>query len=145
MKKLPFKILGIEHVGVALKELDTASGFLSLLNGVNQTGTEVIDDQRVKTDIFDTGKGKIELLKATTQNSPITKFLNRRGKGLHHLALEVDNLGNALEFLKKNNIILIDEKPRIGAEGYQIAFVHPKSTGGILVELCQRPNTEDTG
>ena len=145
MIKLPFKILGIEHIGIALEELDIASNFLSLLPGIAKTGSENINDQQVITDIFNTSKGKIELLKATTKDSPIAKFIEKKGKGIHHLALEVDNISGALDYLKENEIKLIDEKPRIGAEGFLIAFIHPHSTDGILIELCQKPNKSDTG
>ena len=93
------------------------------------------------TDIYNTARGKIELLKATSDLSPIYKFINKKGKGIHHIALEVDDILKALKFLKENEIQLIDEKPRIGAEGFLIAFIHPYSTGGILFELCQKQNS----
>ena len=100
---------------------------------------EEVADQKVITDIYDTGGGKIELLEATSDDSPISKFLEKRGVGVHHIAFLVDDLKLALSELSKSGVDLIDAAPRIGAEGMLIAFLHPKSTSGVLVELCQRP------
>ena len=134
-----FKILGIEHVAIAVKDLTEPADVFGNLLGINHTSTEDIDDQKVTTDIFDTGSGKIELLKATSDDSPITKFLESRESGVHHIAFRVDNITLALEELSQAGVILIDTEPRVGAEGMLIAFLHPKSTSGILVELCQKP------
>ncbi len=133
-----FKILGVEHIGIALRKTSDIAKFLSILPGVEGSGEENIEDQGAMTDIYNTARGKIELLKATSDLSPIYKFLNKKGKGIHHIALEVDDIVTALKFLKENDIQLIDDKPRIGAEGFLIAFIHPYSTGGILFELCQK-------
>ena len=135
-----FKVLAIEHVAIAVEDLisEPANLFGNLL-GIKHTSTEQINDQKVITDIFDTGSGKIELLKATSEDSPITKFLDSRGPGVHHIAFRVDNLTLALEKLSEEGVQLIDTEPRIGAEGMLIAFLHPKSTNGVLVELCQQP------
>jgi methylmalonyl-CoA/ethylmalonyl-CoA epimerase len=92
----------------------------------------------VITDIYKTGSGKLEFLKATSKDSPIARFIDKKGSGMHHIALVVDHLQPALDYLQEKGIELIDEKPRIGAEGFSIAFIHPKSTGGILVELCEK-------
>ena len=134
-----FKILGIEHVAIAVNDLNQPADVFGNLLGIPHTSTEDVEDQRVLTDIFDTGSGKIELLKATSEDSPITKFLDKRGQGVHHIAFLVDNLVLALKELSDAGVNLIDTEPRIGAEGMLIAFLHPKSTGGVLVELCQKP------
>ena len=139
MSKLPFKVLGIEHVALAVKDADTPSNFFGSLLGIEHTSSEKIADQKVNTHIFDTTQGKIELLDALSDNSPISKFLENRGEGIHHIAFKVDKLQSALDYLKSNGIQLIDESPRVGAEGLLIAFLHPKSTHGVLVELCQFP------
>jgi len=136
---LKFKILSIEHVAIAVKNLKEPSNFFGQILGINNTSRETIEDQGVITDIFDTGKGKIELLESISQNSPITRFLSSRGEGVHHIAFRVDNLELALKELSEMGIKLIDDTPRIGAEGMLIAFLHPKSTSGVLVELCQNP------
>jgi methylmalonyl-CoA/ethylmalonyl-CoA epimerase len=140
MSKLPFNILGIEHVAIAVNELGKPSKIFGDLLGIKQTITEDIPDQKVITDIYDTGRGKVELLVSTCSDSPITKFLEKRGPGLHHIAFKVDKLQSALDYLKGQGIQLIDETPRIGAEGLQIAFLHPNSTSGMLVELCEVQN-----
>ena len=134
-----FKILGIEHVAIAVNDLEHPADLFGNLLGINHTSTEEIHDQKVITDIFDTGSGKVELLKATSDDSPITKFLEKRGPGVHHVAFRVDNLALALEELSEAGVTLVDTEPRIGAEGMLIAFLHPKSTSGVLVELCQKP------
>ena len=134
-----FKILGIEHVAIAVNDLDQPADVFGNLLGINNSSTEEVRDQKVITDIFDTGAGKVELLKATSDDSPITKFLEKRGPGVHHVAFRVDNLALALEELSGAGVNLIDTEPRIGAEGMLIAFLHPKSTSGVLVELCQKP------
>ncbi len=136
---MKFKILSIEHVAIAVKNLKEPSNFFGQILGINNTSRETIEDQGVITDIFDTGKGKIELLESISQNSPITRFLSSRGEGVHHIAFRVDNLELALKELSEMGIKLIDDTPRIGAEGMLIAFLHPKSTSGVLVELCQNP------
>jgi len=134
-----FKVLGIEHVAVAVNDMDNPSNFFGNLLGINNTSKEEVEDQKVITDIYDTGFGKIELLKATAEDSPITKFLSKRGQGVHHVAFLVDDLQLALAELAEAGVELIDSKPRVGAEEMLIAFLHPKSTSGVLVELCQKP------
>ena len=134
-----FKILGIEHVAIAVSSLKEPSKVFGDILGIDNTSTEEIIDQKVVTDIFDTGRGKVELLEATSDDSPISNFLEKRGNGVHHIAFLVDDLEIALKDLAESGIDLIDRSPRIGAEGMLIAFLHPKSTGGVLVELCQKP------
>ena len=138
MPKLPFKILGIEHVGIAVKDLNSISEIFGELLGLDLHRREKVDDQQVITDIYHAGKDKLEFLKATSLDSPIAKFLVKRPEGMHHIALIVDNIQLALNYLNENDIQLIDSIPRIGAEGLQVAFIHPKSTGGVLVELCEK-------
>ena len=138
MPKLPFKILGIEHVGIAVKDLNSISEIFGELLGLELHRREKVDDQQVITDIYHVGKDKLEFLKATSPDSPIAKFLGKRPEGMHHIALIVDNIQSALDYLNENDVQLIDKRPRIGAEGLQVAFIHPKSTGGVLVELCAK-------
>ena len=138
MSNIPFKILGIEHVGIAVKDLNSISDIFGDLLGLDLHRREKVDDQQVITDIYHAGKDKLEFLKATSKDSPIAQFLEKRPEGMHHLALIVDNLQSALNFLNENDVQLIDKSPRIGAEGLKIAFIHPKSTGGVLVELCEK-------
>jgi len=138
MPKLPFKILGIEHVGIAVKDLNSISEIFGELLGLELHRREKVDDQQVITDIYHAGKDKLEFLKATSPDSPIAKFLGKRPEGMHHIALIVDNIQSALNYLNQNDVQLIDRSPRIGAEGLHIAFIHPKSTGGVLVELCEK-------
>ena len=106
--------------------------------GLKFSSSEEVKDQQVITDIYKIGSGKLEFLKATSKDSPIAQFIDKKGSGIHHIALVVDNLQPALDYLQEKGIKLIDEKPRIGAEGLSIAFIHPNSTGGILVELCEK-------
>ena len=131
MSKLPFKIIGIEHVGIAVKDLNSISEIFGDLLGLDLRRREKVADQQVITDIYHAGKDKLEFLKATSLDSPIAKFLVKRPEGMHHIALIVDNIQLALNYLNENNVQLIDSSPRIGAEGLQIAFIHPKSTGGV--------------
>ena len=138
MPELPFKILGIEHVGIAVDDLNGISDVFGDLLGLKLRSREKIDDQQVITDIYKTESGKLEFLKATDENSPISRFIDKKGPGMHHIALLVDNLQAALDYLKDRGIQLIDTSPHIGAEGFQIAFLHPKSTGGVLIELCEK-------
>ena len=138
MPELPFKILGIEHVGIAVDDLNGISDIFGDLLGLKLRSREKIDDKQGITDIYETGSGKLEFLKATDENSPISRFIDKKGGGIHHIALIVDNIQLALNYLNENDIQLIDKSPRIGAEGLKIAFLHPKTTGGILIELCEK-------
>ena len=134
---MDFKILGIEHVGIAQNQDSNklSSFFEDALNMSKKT--EIVDDQKVLTEIFDTGAGKIELLSATDKDSVINKYLAKKGESIHHIAILVDNLNEALDYLKLKNVKLINETPQRGADNMRIAFVHPHSTPGILLELCQ--------
>ena len=138
MSQKPFKILSIEHVGIAVDDLTGISDVFGDLLGLELRSREKIDNQQVITDIYEIGSGKLEFLKATSKDSPIARFIDKKSSGIHHIALIVDHLQPALDYLKDQGVQLIDEKPRIGAEGLSIAFIHPKSSGGILVELCEK-------
>ncbi len=133
------KILGIEHLGIAVEDLAQDSPFWKHVLNMDHVSTEVVADQGVTTDIYDTGKGKVELLEAANPDSPIVKFLEKRGPGIHHVCFEVDNVTIALKELKENKISIIGDDYSIGAEGYKVAFIHPRSTGGVLVELAEKP------
>ena len=134
------KILGIEHVGIAIENLDEDAPFWRLLLNNCEYVSEVVKEQKVITEIFDTGQGKIELLKAMSPESPIAKFIEKRGKGIHHICLQVEDVKLAIEELIEAGVELIDKTPRVGAEGYLVAFIHPRSTGGVLVELAEKPH-----
>ena len=133
------KILGIEHIGIAVDDLNKTSSFWGNILNILHTHTEVVESEQVKTTIFDTKKGKIELLSPSSSSSVIKKFIKNKGSGIHHVCLEVDDINCAITELRENNIALINNKPKIGAEGYKIIFIHPKSTGGVLVELAEKP------
>ena len=132
------KILGIEHLGIAVKDLANDAPFWKHILNIDQKSTEVIDDQGITTDIYDTGKGKIELLESTNSDSIIAKFIEKHGPGIHHVCFEVDDIYKAIIELKELKIDVISDRPTVGAEGYKVVFIHPKSTGGVLVELAQK-------
>ncbi len=138
MSQRPFKILAIEHVGVAVERMEGISSLSGDVLGLEISGSEEVTDQQVITDIYQVDNSKLEFLKATSKDSPVARFIDKKGNGIHHIALLVDHLQPALDYLQEKGVHLIDEKPRIGAEGLSIAFIHPKSTGGILVELCEK-------
>ena len=133
------KILGIEHIGIAVDDLNKTSSFWGNILNILHTHTEVVESEQVKTTIFDTKKGKIELLSPSSSSSVIKKFIKNKGSVIHHVCLVVDDINYAIIELRENNIALINNKPKIGAEGYKIIFIHPKSTGGVLVELAEKP------
>jgi methylmalonyl-CoA epimerase len=128
----------ISHVGVAVKNLEQSSLLFAKLLKAESTGTETVAEQRVKLAFFEVGDMSIELTEATSPDSPIAKFIEKRGEGVHHLSFEVDDIRAELARLKSDGFRLIDETPRIGAGGYWVAFLHPKSTNGILVEISQK-------
>jgi methylmalonyl-CoA/ethylmalonyl-CoA epimerase len=130
----------IEHIGIAVKSLDEAIPYYENLLGSACYAIEEVADQRVRTAFFKIGQTKIELLESTSPEGPVGKFIEKKGEGIHHIAFAVDGLENALEEAKENGIRLIDEQPRKGAEGLHIAFLHPKSTFGVLTELCEDKN-----
>ncbi len=128
----------IDHVGIAVKDLAAAIKFYEGLLGLKVTDTEVVEDQKVKVAFLPTGDSEVELLESTTSDGPIAKYIEKNGEGIQHIAFRVDNLAERLADLKEKGVRLIDEKPRRGAGGAMIAFLHPKSTSGTLVELCER-------
>lgn len=128
----------IDHIGIAVKSIDDALKFYEDILGLKCTGIEDVESQKVKTAFLPCGDSEIELLEATDESSPIAKFIEKKGQGMQHVAVKVDDIDKTIEELKAKGIVLIDEKPRYGAGGAKIAFVHPKSTGGILLELCER-------
>ena len=130
-------ILKVDHIGIAVKNLSESSKFYEAL-GIQSTGVEEVTEQKVKVSFFPVGDSEIELLESTSPDGPIAKYIEKNGEGIQHMALRVDDLEAALAELKAKGVRLIDEKPRYGAGGAKIAFVHPKSTGGILLELSER-------
>ena len=127
----------IDHVGIAVKNLEETIKVWEGL-GLKVDEIEEVPDQKVRTAIIHIGESRIELLEPTAEDSPIAKFIAKRGEGIHHIALGVENIEEHLKELKKKGYRLIDEKPRIGAGGAKIAFVHPKAVTGVLLELCER-------
>jgi len=130
----------IEHIGIAVKSLNTAIPFFENVMGVKCYAVEEVVDQKVKTAFFKVGETKIELLESTDPEGPVGKFIEKKGEGVHHVAFAVDNVQEALNEASENGVMLIDKQPRKGAEGLNIAFLHPKSTFGVLTELCENPN-----
>ncbi len=127
----------ISHLGIATKGIDEALKFWQDALGLENVHTETVEDQKVRVAMLPIGESRVELLEPTSPDSPISKFLEKRGGGIHHVAVEVDDIEAALAKLKAEGARLIDEKPRIGAEGCLVAFVHPASSGGVLLELVQ--------
>jgi methylmalonyl-CoA/ethylmalonyl-CoA epimerase len=127
----------INHLGIATKGIDEALKFWGDALGLENIHTEVVEDQKVRVAMLPIGESRIELLEPTSDDSPISKFLDKRGGGIHHIAVEVDDIEAALARLKSQGMRLIDETPRVGAEGSLVAFVHPSSSGGVLLELVQ--------
>lgn len=127
----------IEHIGIAVKNLEESIKYYEDVLGLKCYSVEEVTDQKVKTAFFKVGQTKIELLESTDPEGPIGKFIEKKGEGIHHLAFNVNGLQLALDEAKEKGVRLIDEQPRKGAEGLDIAFIHPKSTHGVLTELCE--------
>lgn len=132
----------INHLGIATNGIDEALEFWAEALGLENVHTEVVEDQKVRVAMLPLGESRIELLEPIADDSPISKFLQKRGGGIHHIAVEVDDIKASLERLKSQGMRLIDESPRVGAEGCLVAFVHPGSTGGVLLELVQTDDRE---
>ncbi|NNE64954.1 MAG: methylmalonyl-CoA epimerase [Pyrinomonadaceae bacterium] len=130
----------IDHLGIAVKEISSALGFWGDALGLENVHEEEVEDQKVRVAMLPIGETNIELLEPTAEDSPIAKFLEKRGGGIHHIAVEVEDIAASLSKMKSEGFRLIDEEPRIGAGGCLIAFVHPKSTGGVLMELVEKQN-----
>jgi methylmalonyl-CoA/ethylmalonyl-CoA epimerase len=128
----------IQHLGVAVNSIDDALNFWRDGLGLELKEIEIVEDQGVRLAMLPVGESRIELLEATAEETPVGKFIARRGPGIHHLCLEVNDINAKLAELKVRGIRLIDEEPRIGAGGSLVAFIHPSSTGGVLIELTQK-------
>ena len=128
----------IDHIGIAVRSIKKTSELLSNILGLKVAGEEIVEEQKVKVAFLPLGDSELELLESTSPEGPIAEFIEKKGEGLQHIAFRVDNIEKALEKLKKEGVSLIDEKPRYGAGGAKIAFLHPKDTNGILIELSER-------
>jgi len=128
----------IDHIGIAVSDLKKMISLYRDSFGLEFKGTEVVDEQKVEVAFFPVGESKIELLEPTDPEGPVGKFIAKKGEGVHHLSFRVTDIEGKLKQLKEQGVALIDETPRYGAGGARIAFLHPKSTGGVLIELCER-------
>jgi methylmalonyl-CoA/ethylmalonyl-CoA epimerase len=128
----------VDHIGIAVKDLDETLKFYEDVLGIKAQGNEVIEEQKVRVAFLPIGDTEIELLESTEENGPVSKFIEKKGEGIQHIAYKVDDIDKAIEEMKSKGIRMIDEKPRYGAGGAKIAFLHPKSTFGVLIELCER-------
>ncbi len=132
------KIVKVDHIGVAVRSIDEAKKLFNEVLGLDYAGSETVEEQKVTTAFLPVGEAEVELLESTAPDGPVAKYIEKRGEGVQHIAFRVENIEAALEELKAKGIRLIDQKPRRGAGGAKIAFLHPKSTFGVLVELCER-------
>ena len=134
----------INHLGIATKGIDDALEFWTEALGLENVHTEIVEDQKVRVAMLPIGESRIELLEPKSEDSPISKFIEKRGGGIHHIAVEVDDIEATLMRLKEKGMRLIDESPRIGAEGCLVAFVHPSAANGVLLELVQTRRSKMT-
>ena len=132
------KTLKVDHIGIAVKNLEETLKFYSEVLGLEVQGTEVVEEQKVKVAFLPIGDTEIELLESTDSDGPIARFIEKNGEGVQHIAFKVENIEEAIESMKAKGMRMIDETPRYGAGGAKIAFVHPKSSHRVLVELTQR-------
>ena len=130
-------MIRLEHIGIAVKDLATSNELFSRLLGVGPYKTEEVESEHVLTSFFKTGESKVELLEGTSEESAISKFVEKRGEGIHHIAFEVEDIHAEMERMKKEGFRLLNEKPKRGADNKLVCFIHPKSANGVLVELCQ--------
>lgn len=128
----------VDHIGIAVKSIDEALKFYEGVLGIECVSQEVVEEQKVKVAFLPVGDTEVELLESTDEDGPVAKFIERKGEGIQHIAYKVDDIEKAIEELKAKGVRMIDEKPRYGAGGAKIAFLHPKSTFGVLIEICQR-------
>ena len=133
----------LEHIGIATFGIDEAVGFWRDVLGIDVIETEVIEDQKVRVAMLPIGEARVELLEPTSEDSPIAKFLEKRGPGIHHIAIRVEDIRATLVRLKESGARLIDEAPRNGAGGCLVAFIHPASTGGVLLELVEHTQSHN--
>ena len=127
----------LEHLGIAVKNLEESNALFAQLLGVEHYKIEEVASEGVKTSFFQTGESKIELLEASNENSPIAKFIEKRGEGIHHVAFEVDDIYAEMERMRNQGFQLLNKAPKRGADNKLVCFIHPKSANGVLVELCQ--------
>ena len=132
------KALKIDHMGIAVKDLEETISFYRDVLGLEVGGTEVVEEQKVKVAFLPVGDSEIELLESTTEDGPIARFIEKNGEGLQHVAFKVENIKEAIEYMESKGMRMIDKEPRYGAGGAKIAFVHPKSSHRVLVELTER-------
>jgi methylmalonyl-CoA/ethylmalonyl-CoA epimerase len=132
------KIKHIDHIGIAVRSIDEGKKFFTDVLGLTFEKTEVIEEQKVKTGFFPITDSELELLESTSPDGPVAKFIEARGEGVQHIAFRVEDIDEALKELKEKGVRLIDQEPRKGAGGARIAFIHPKETHGVLVELCEK-------
>ena len=127
----------IEHIGIAVKDLESSNQLFAKLFGKPHYKTETVESEGVSTSFFDVGPNKIELLQALNADSPIAKFIDKKGEGVHHIAFAVDDIESEIERLKSEGFVVLNDIPKKGADNKLVAFLHPKSTNGVLIELCQ--------
>lgn len=132
------KALKVDHIGIAVKNLDETLKFYTEILGLELGGTEVVEEQKVRVAFLPIGDTEIELLESTSDDGPIAKFIEKNGEGMQHIAFKVDDIDEAIAYMQEKGMRMIDEQPRYGAGGAKIAFVHPKSSNRVLVELSQR-------
>ncbi|WP_066500803.1 methylmalonyl-CoA epimerase [Abyssisolibacter fermentans] len=131
-------VMKVDHIGIAVKSLEETLKFYTQVLGLKLHDTEIVEEQKVKVAFLPIGDTELELLESTEEDGPIAKYIEKKGQGMQHIAFRVEDIEKAIEDMKNKGIRMIDEKPRYGAGGAKIAFCHPKSTNGVLVELCQR-------
>jgi methylmalonyl-CoA epimerase len=131
-------MFAIDHLGVAVRSLQQAAEFYRKL-GAEVLGEELVEQEKVRVAMVPLGESRIELLEATSEDSPVARFIARRGEGLHHVALQVENLAQKVEDLKRSGVRLVTDEIQVGAGGHLYVFIHPSSTGGVLLELCEDP------
>lgn len=127
----------IEHIGIAVKDLDVSNALFEKLFGAPSYKSEEVESEGVMTSFFESGPNKIELLAATNPESPIAKFIEKKGEGIHHIAFDVDDIAKEIDRLKNEGFVVLNEVPKKGADNKLVVFLHPKSTNGVLIELCQ--------
>ena len=127
----------IEHIGIAVKDISASNELFTKLFGEQHYKVEEVESEGVKTSFFKIGENKIELLEATKENSPIAKFIEKKGEGIHHIAFDVENIEEEIKRLKAEGFVVLNDTPKKGADNKLVAFLHPKTTNGVLIELCQ--------
>lgn len=132
------KALKVDHIGIAVSNLDEAIKVYTEVLGLELAGTEIVEEQKVKVAFLPVGDTEVELLESTSPDGPIAKFIEKNGEGIQHIAFKVDNIEEAIKAMQDKGLKMIDESPRYGAGGAKIAFMHPKSTGRVLIELSER-------